>query len=201
MKTPKFVFDLDGTLTRVETLPIIAREFGVEGSIRQLTRQTVEGNIPFMESFIQRVHILGDVPVKAVSNTLRDVPLYEKIVNFIEEHSEDCAIATGNVNQWVDQLLGRIKCRAYCSQAIIKNGRIHKLSRILKKEDIVKDLQKQGCEVVFIGDGHNDQEAMRCADVAIATGFSHFPARSLLPVSDYMVFDENSLCRLLNRLS
>lgn len=198
---PKFVFDLDGTVTRVETLPLIADHFGIKKQIDKLTRQTVEGNIPFMESFIQRVHLMRDIPVQEVADILYDVPLYTKIVNFIDEHSEDCVIATGNVRQWVDKLLTRINCKAYCSQALVENGKIRKLSRILKKEDIVKDLKRQGHEVAFIGDGHNDQEAMRCASVAIATGLTHFPAKSLLPVSNYLIFNENSLCRLLKQLS
>lgn len=197
---PKFVFDLDGTVTSIETLPLIARHFGVEEGIAQLTSQTVNGSIPFMESFIQRVRLLGNLPVDEVAALLRDVPLYGQIVGFIREHTDDCFIATGNVLQWVNLLVGQIKCRFHCSEAIIEGGRIRKLSRILKKENVVKELKDQGHEVVFIGDGNNDQEAMRCADISIASGLTHFPARSLLSVSDYLVFDEDSLCRLLEQL-
>jgi phosphoserine phosphatase len=55
----KFIFDLDGTITKEETLPLIARHFKVEEKIEELTRATVAGEVPFIESFIQRVNILG----------------------------------------------------------------------------------------------------------------------------------------------
>ena len=37
----KFIFDLDGTITKEETLPLIARHFKVEEKIEELTRATV----------------------------------------------------------------------------------------------------------------------------------------------------------------
>ena len=55
----KFLFDLDGTVTSKETLPIIAEHFGVQDQIAELTHHTVQGNVPFVESFIRRVNILG----------------------------------------------------------------------------------------------------------------------------------------------
>ena len=59
----KILFDLDGTVTAAETLPIISRHFSVEKEIEKLTKETVNGNIPFIESFIRRVNMLGHLPV------------------------------------------------------------------------------------------------------------------------------------------
>ena len=50
----KFMFDLDGTITSQETLPIIARLGDVADKIDDLTKETIKGNVPFVESFIQR---------------------------------------------------------------------------------------------------------------------------------------------------
>ncbi|MCI7267456.1 MAG: hypothetical protein MR545_09585 [Veillonellaceae bacterium] len=46
----KFIFDLDGTVTREETLPLIAKHFSVEEEIMELTRNTVDGRVPFIDS-------------------------------------------------------------------------------------------------------------------------------------------------------
>jgi magnesium-transporting ATPase (P-type) len=54
--------------------------------------------------------------------------------------------------------------------------------------------------VVYIGDGNNDMEAMRIADVSIASGLTHYPASSVLSISNYAVFSEESLCRQLYQL-
>ena len=45
----KFLFDLDGTVTSAETLPIIAEHFECKEEIAELTKRTVHGNIPFVE--------------------------------------------------------------------------------------------------------------------------------------------------------
>ena len=47
----KFLFDLDGTVTSEETLPIIANHFNCVEQISELTARTVQGNVPFIESF------------------------------------------------------------------------------------------------------------------------------------------------------
>lgn len=196
----KFIFDLDGTITSQETLPIIAKHFQVEDQIYDLTMETVKGNIPFIEGFIKRVHVLGKLPVDEVSLLLENTGLYEGVHQFIQQNKENCIIATGNLRAWVDRLTDRIDCESYTSDAIVENNQITKITKILRKELIVKELKEQGHKVVFIGDGNNDMEAMRIADVAIATGLTHYPAKSIIPISDYLIFNEQALCRQLNQL-
>ena len=165
----KFIFDLDGTVTKEETLPIIAKHFSVEEEIEKLTKQTVMGHIPFVESFIRR-------------------------------HRENCAIATGNLSCWVAKLVERLGCEVYCSEGQIENNQVVKLTDILKKESVVEKYRAEGHRVVFIGDGNNDVEAMRAADVAIASGLTHAPTASVISVADYLVLNEVALCRQLNQL-
>ena len=73
MSKIKFIFDLDGTITSEETLPLIAKHFNVQEEIEQLTRETIQGDIPFVESFIRRVFILGKLPVDEVAALLENV--------------------------------------------------------------------------------------------------------------------------------
>ena len=94
----KFLFDLDGTVTSEETVPLISSHFGVESEIHQLTLETVKGNIPFIESFIRRVNILGNLPVDEVAHLLGNASLYTHVAEFIRLHAEDCAIVTGNLD-------------------------------------------------------------------------------------------------------
>ncbi len=195
-----FIFDLDGTITQEETLPLIAKHFGVEDKINELTKNTISGNIPFIESFIQRVNILGNFDVNEVNNLLKEVCLFDNIVNFIQENKENCVIATGNCNEWISSLAKKIGCKCYASEVSIKDNKIDKLTHVIKKEDIVSKYKSLGYQVVVIGDGNNDMEAMRKADVSIACGLIHFPANSVMSVADYVVFSEKSLLRLLNQI-
>jgi len=196
----KFIFDLDGTITKEETLPLIAKHFGIEEEISALTQETIRGNIPFIESFIKRIKIMGRFPVSEIEKLLAEVKLFDKILNFIEENKNDCIIATGNIKEWVGKLAGRIGCEYYASEALVENNTIMKLTNILKKEEIVRKYQEEGYTVVMIGDGNNDMEAMRQADVSVACGLIHYPANSIMTIADYCVFDQNSLYRLLGQI-
>lgn len=196
----KFIFDLDGTITAQETLPLIAKHFKIQEEINRLTEETIHGNIPFVESFIRRVYILGKLPINEVSDLLAGVPMYPKVLDFIKEHQEDCIVGTGNLECWLSELSKKIACPFYCSTCSIKDNKVEKLTYILKKENIVERYKNAGEKVVFIGDGNNDTEAMRLANIAIASGLTHMPAKSVLDVASYLVFTEEALCRQLNQL-
>lgn len=195
-----FVFDMDGTITSCETLPLIGKHFGIDKEIEKLTQNAIAGNVPYLENFIYRIHMLANYPVKEISTLLKNVPLHEPIINFIARHSDQCRIATTNLDVWIEQLQTRLPCPVHCSHASLKNDSINRLETVLKKDQLVTDLQAQGFKVAFIGDGNNDMEAMRLADVAIASGLTHPPAKSILLVADYICYDENALCRFLEHL-
>ncbi len=196
----KFLFDLDGTVTKQETLPIISANFNIQHEIDALTMETVKGNIPFIESFIRRVYILGKLPINEVSSLLEKVELFERVVDFIKANPSNCAIVTGNLGCWVDKLCKKIGCEYYTSHGVIEDNKVIKLKSIIRKENVVERFKAEGYRVVFIGDGNNDVEAMRSADVSIASGLIHSPAAGVMSVADYLVLSEESLCRQLNQL-
>ena len=196
----KFLFDLDGTVTSLETLPVIASHFNCQEEIAELTKRTVAGNVPFIESFIRRVNILGKYSVRETSDLLAQVPLYPELKRFIDNHRSDCIIVTGNLTCWCEDLFRKIGCQCYGSSAELEEDHVVKLKSILRKEEIVDRYRALGETVVFVGDGNNDLEAMRHADISIATGLTHTPARSLYAICDYIIFNENALCRQLNQL-
>lgn len=200
-KDTQFIFDLDGTITQEETLPIIAEHFGVTAEIEALTAKTVQGNIPFVESFIRRIYILGELPVDEVAHLLGGVQLHEGVARFIREHASQCSIATGNLRPWIAELATRLGCACDSSEAEIVDNRVAKLMHILHKEDVVRHYQGLGRRVVFIGDGNNDVEAMRVADISIASALTHDPVPGVLTVADYLVLNEAALCRQLHQLS
>ena len=201
MKKPvKFIFDLDGTVTADETLPLIANHFNVCAEIEELTQETIQGNIPFVESFIKRTQILGKLPVSEIANLLENVRLYPNLFQFIQDNKENCVIATGNLECWINKLMSKIGCVSFSSEAVIENNQVFRLTKILRKELVVEKYKQEGWNVVYMGDGNNDLEAMRMADISIAVGMTHHPSKSLLPVSNYLIFNEKALCRQLNQL-
>jgi HAD superfamily phosphoserine phosphatase-like hydrolase len=196
----KYLFDLDGTLTCQETLPVIASHFNCVEEITELTRKTVQGDIPFPDSFASRVNILGKYPVSETSTLMARIPVYPEIKKFIDAHRSDCIVVTGNLTCWCERLFDTLECQCFGSEAEVSDDKVLALKSILRKEDIVNRYRALGHKVVFIGDGDNDAEAMRHADIGIAAGLTNSPAPSLLSICDYVALDEHTLCHLLESL-
>ena len=114
--------------------------------------------------------------------------------------------STQNLHCWIHKLVAKVggvkkqEILTFSSNGVLRDNKIFKLTSILKKEMVVKQFQAQGDEVIFIGDGNNDVEAMRIANVSIASGLTHKPCAGVLSVTDYAVFSEEALCRLVYQL-
>ncbi len=193
-----FAFDLDGTVTKKEVLPIIASELGIEEEMAILTRRTMDGEIPFDHSFTMRVAMLKDIPISRVQHIVGQVPLSEDIVAFIQENADRCHIVTGNLDVWIETLVKKIGCHVLSSEAEYEGDSLLGIKKILRKKSIHTHVD---APVVAVGDGNNDLEMIMHAPVSIAYGGVHAPAASLLGASDYAIYDEKTLCNMLKRLS
>lgn len=196
----KFIFDLDGAITCEKTLSHICGHLNMPQDMEELGTQTFFGNIPFIESFIKRVHVLGKYPVDEIASLLFRMEIYPKIYQFIQKHQANCIIVTEDLKCWVEQLAQKIGCQYYCSECELENNHVKKLTKILHKEEVVGMYKAQNEKVVFIGDEINAVEAMRVADISVAIGFKQMPSNSVLSIADYLVVNEDALCRLLNQL-
>ena len=81
-----FLFDLDSTVTKQEILPTIAKRLGIYEQMSALTEKTMQGEIPFKQSFLQRVDLLKDVPVSEVCAMVENIQLNERLVDFIKRN-------------------------------------------------------------------------------------------------------------------
>lgn len=195
-----FLFDLDGTITRAELLPIIARHAELEEEIAALTEATIAGVIPFQKSFRLRVALLRHIPVEVISHAVLQVPLYEQIVDFIQTNASNSFIVTGNLDVWVNSLLQSIGCAKFTSQAsILPQGGIQ-LDHILDKAAAVATIRRDFDRIVSVGDGMGDVPMFEASDIRVAFGATHDPIDSLLEHTDYICFRQESLCRLLTQL-
>lgn len=192
-----YCFDLDGTVTREELLPLIAKELGLFDEITALTEATIKGVIPFKKSFLLRCRLLQDIPVAKVSEIVSSVPTYAMIVDFIRENRNDCYVVTGNLDVWVKPLINALGCGFFSSKSNLNNGKLNGGIEVIDKSDAINELRKAYHTIISIGDGMGDVSMFESSDVGIAFGGTHYPIKSLIQVSDYIVFDERALCELL----
>ena len=196
-----YCFDLDGTVTQREVLPIIAAEIGLAEEIGFLTQMTIRGQIPFEMSFRLRCLLLADIEVDAVAQIVETVPFDEEIADFIRDHREQCYVVTGNLDVWVSRLVRRLGCRFYSSTAETRaNGKLGPLTGILRKSTAIRDLRSQYGRVVCVGEGFNDLPMFEEADIGVAYGGVHPPAREVIENSDYVIGKGDTLCKLLHTL-
>ncbi len=199
MKTA-ICFDLDGTITKQEILPLIAREIDLHDEISVLTDATIRGLIPFQKSFRLRCRLLDAVPVSRVRQIVENTVLNTDIVEFINENPENCFVVSGNLDIWIEPLLEKIKCRHYVSNAIMENDKLISISKVLDKSTAIEELRDKFERIIVVGEGMNDVPMFELADIGIAYGGVHFPNSTVIQLSRYVVFDGVALCKLLKTL-
>ena len=193
-----YAFDLDGTLTKKEILPVIAKELGIHHEMAQLTKKTMDGDIPFDQSFQMRVDMLKSIPISTVQKIIEKIPLSKHLTHFVSEHRENTYIVTGNLDVWIQPIVQKLGVKCLSSQAEYYGDKLSGIKTIIRKKDIGKETT---LPVVAVGDGHNDLEMIMNSKIGIAYGGVHTPAASLLEVADYAIYQDKELCRFLKQLS
>ncbi|MBE8954285.1 MAG: HAD-IB family phosphatase [Quinella sp. 2Q5] len=189
-----FAFDLDGTVTCVETLPLLATELGLADEMRLLTELTLRGKIPFDKSFTMRWLILKNIPPQRIRKIMDGVALDEDIAAFIRRRRESCAIVTGNLDSWIEPIVDKLGCRLFSSTTAAN------ALQIQDKGAAIRELKNFSDRVIAIGDGFNDVPMFQAADISVAYGGVHPPAAEAVAAADYVIGDGKSLCRLLASL-
>ena len=191
----KFVFDLDGTITKVETLPLLAKELNLSDEMKILTDLTLSGKISFEQSFRLRYFILKNIPPKKILEIMSAVELDEDILNFIHENKKFCAIVTGNLDFWIEPITKKIGCEIFSSQS-----NFGELTKILNKAETIREIKKSTEKIISIGDGFNDIQMFKESNISVAYGGVHRPSDEVIEAADYFFCDGKNLCDFLRKL-
>lgn len=194
-----FLFDLDSTVTKEEILPTISKRLGIFEQMSLLTESTMKGEIPFKQSFLQRVELLRDIPVSDIRRLVSEIRLNEKVVDFIQNNKERCYIVTGNLDIWIKSLIAKIgmESHTFCSSALVKDDYLQDVISIVDKNAVVSQMI---LPFVAVGDGNNDAEMIEAAEIGIGYGGVRNVAPSILSCASHAVYNEERLVEFLNRL-
>ena len=196
----KYAFDLDGTVTKVEILPLLAKELDLLEEMKILTDLTLRGKIPFEKSFKLRYLVLRNIPLDRIREIMEKVKLDKNIVDFIHNNKECCAIVTGNLDCWIEPIIKKLGCQSYSSVSKIDKNGNPILTEILDKGAAIRQMKLEGNKIIAIGESFSDVTMFKEADVSIAYGGVHRPVDAVISISDYFVFDSNELCQLLKMI-
>ncbi len=196
-----FCFDLDGTITKDEILPVLSEKIGLYQEIEALTAATINGVIPFEKSFLLRTRLLSEIPISQVQKIVSKIRLHQRIVDFIKKNKKDSFVITGNLDVWMEPMKKKLDCGFYSSEAKYKGDKLLGVSHVLEKSEAIADLRQHFDRIIVVGDGMGDVRMFESADISIAFGGVHKPIETLLKLSNYVVYNETSLCRLLHTLS
>ena len=195
-----FLFDLDSTITRQEILPTIAREAGVYEQMSALTESSMRGEIPFKQSFLQRVELLKKVPVSQVQEIVANIVLNEQLVEFMETYKNRSYIVTGNLDVWIDRLIEKLgmEKNVFCSKALTEGNYVQDVFNIVDKDAVIRQMV---LPFVAVGDGNNDAEMIEAAEVGIGYGGVRPVAPSVLECATHVVYQEDKLVDFLYNLA
>lgn len=194
-----FLFDLDATITKVEILPEIARKIHREKEMRDLTERTMQGEIPFKRSFLDRVELLKNIPVTEVAQMIEEIPVNEKLAEFIRENADRCYVVTGNLDVWIGGLMKKLGMEDHClcSHAIVENNEIQRVDYVIDKMKAISVFDKP---LVAVGDGNNDAEMLSVAEVGIGFGGVRDIAPAVMQTATHLTYSEDKLCQFLKQL-
>lgn len=195
-----FLFDLDSTITRQEMLSTIAEKVGCHKQMKELSKKNMAGEIPFKQSFLNKIELLRDVPVMRVKHIVSEMELNEDIVEFIKTNKSRCYVVTSHLDIWIDDLMKKIDMEKhfFSSKALIdRKGNLQEVFSILDKDAVVKQMI---LPFVAVGDGDNDAEMIQAASVGIGYGGVHPVGSSILECATHVVYDEKTLVHFLSKL-
>lgn len=194
-----FLFDLDSTVTREEILPTISKKLGIFEKMDSLTERTMRGEMPFKQSFLQRVELLKDIPVSEVCQLVSEILLNERVVEFIRKNKDRCYIVTGNLDVWIRTLVKKIgmESHTFCSNALVKDDYLQDVISVVDKNAVVSQMV---LPFVAIGDGNNDAEMIEAAEIGVGYGGVRDVAPAILDCASHVIYNEEKLVEFLERL-
>ncbi len=186
--------DLEGTLVKYEFWEEMAREINNYELLSLLKRGLTEGN--WLQTFYKRVELIKGVPKDLI------ISVSERIVDRIEEEAKilvkvlkekgfDVMVVSGGFEEFVSIAAQTLDVNNYiCNKFIYDNdNRVSGAIAIVHNKGEVVDLvRKWYNKVLAVGDGMNDYEMLRKADIGISLGLNKPDIITLKTLKDVVTF-------------
>ena len=200
------IFDMDSTLIQNEVINELAQVLHKRKEIEVLTREAMEGRVPFEESFQKRVALLEGLRFNDMKDALDKIKLTtgaEKLIKILKKLGYKIALFSGGFTYFTDYLKEKLElhytygnelefdssgtCTGRVAGSILGSQRKADLLEFIAQQE--KILPEQ---VIAIGDGANDVLMLQKAGLGIA-----FNAKNITKMSANTTLTKKSIISLL----
>ncbi len=173
-------FDLEGTLLDGELFPEVGERLGLGGELGAVTRDAMNGDLPFEEALARRTELICGVSLSSIRSVAESIPLTrgaEETVCTLRRMGLTPAIITGGFDLLAHPIADRLQIdHVYANHIIEERGKVSGLRPPVvtsrAKADHLKHLAaKLGTPLthaIAVGDGANDVPMLCTAGLGIA---------------------------------
>lgn len=195
-----FCFDMEGVILDGEVLDEVATELGIGNEVKEITKDAMEGRIDFSSAVRRRLELLKGFD--RFENIVKKMPLVSYIQEFIsmlKENGHYTAMVTGSFDKVARIVAEKVNINEWVANSLeIKNNQITGNFELAynDKSEVLRKLREklQPDFTVAIGDGANDINMLKEADIGIA-----FKSKDILKDNDFIYCeDAREMIRLFN---
>lgn len=201
-----FLFDVDSTLINEEVIDLIGAKANLSSEISAITELAMLGQIDFNMALTKRVELLSGLAVEILAEVRSEITLTNgaaELISGLRNSGDEVAVISGGFVEVIAPLMKTLNIDYFKANSLeIHNekltGRVTgEIVNRMVKANYLNELKEQLNPklTIAIGDGANDIDMVKAADIGIA--FCAKPA--LKEVAD-VVIDKRDLREILNYL-
>lgn len=199
------VLDVDSTLINEEAIELIADEAGSGAEVTRITERAMAGELDFADSLAERVATLAGLPVDRLARAASRISVTNgahELIDAVQTSGGAVAVVSGGFHELLDPIaadLGLDAHRANRLEAVDARLTGRTTGAVIDaaaKADALREWAERFgvplTRTIAIGDGANDLEMMRVAQLSVA-----FCAKPVVREQAHVSVDQRDLSAVL----